>query len=515
MFGTTIAKTLARYGLAGIALALAFPLAAHVTLPKLFTDHMVLQRDEPVHVWGWALRGQKVTVSFRGETESATADAAGRWDVYLSPGSAGGPFDLEVHGTNEITLHDILVGDVWVASGQSNMEMPVSGFDAAAAGGKAAPTKDSAKEIAAANHPQIRLLRLEKQHSAFPLDDVITAKGWQVCAPETVGPFAAVAYFFARDLQAATNVTIGVIQSTWGGTQGAGWVSMETLTSDPDQLPLLADCDARFRNRATETRQINMNKLMDEADRAAGRPVTSTRVRQFPESWRPAGLFNGMIAPLAPLRIKGFLWYQGESDWEVLNGRHYGKLLPALIADWRRTWKQGNLPFLFVQTASHGSAPFAWPPVREAQRRTLAVANTGMATTTDIGDEANVHPANKQDVGLRLSLIARALVYGQPVEFSGPAYRETSSRGNGLQVWFDHANGMTAKGGTLEGFEIAGADHQFVPATAEIRGDAVFVTSAQISKPVFVRYAWRSNPVLTLYNAAGLPASPFTSEQAY
>ncbi len=509
-------KCLAGCCLTGAWMFCSMPLLAQVTLPKLFTDHMVLQRDAPVHVWGWAQPGENVTVSFREKSESATADAAGRWDAYLPPGSAGGPFTMEVHGANAIALRDILVGDVWVASGQSNMEMPVSGWEAGpASGGKAAPMKNSVEEIAAADHSEIRLLRLDKQQSFYPQDDVITAKGWQVCSPETVGFFSAAAYFFARDLYKAINVPMGVIQSTWGGTQGAAWISVQALTDDTNLAPLLGDFDARMRNRATDQRQIDMAKQQAEAARQAGQPAPSSRVRIFPESWRPGGLYNGMIAPLSPLRIKGFLWYQGESDWEVLGGRLYGRLLPALIADWRRAWKQGNLPFLYAQTSTSGSKPLGWPPVREGQRRALSVANTGMAVTTDIGDPENVHPANKQDVGLRLALIARAIVHGQPVEFSGPAYRETSRRGNGLRVWFDHAEGMTAKGGNLGSFEIAGADHQFVPATAEIQGTSVLVSSPQIADPVDVRYAWRSNPELTLYNAAGLPASPFTSEETY
>jgi len=507
------AKCLTTLRVAGAMVLASLPLQAQVVLPKLFTDHMVLQRDAPVHVWGWARQGQTVTVGFRGKSESGTADSAGRWDVNLPPGPAGGPFTLQVRGpSNEIGLSDILVGDVWVASGQSNMEMPVAGWVAGEAGiGKAAPMNNSAREIAAANHPQIRLLKLEKQQSLYPMDDVLTAKGWQVCSPESAGPFAATAYFFARDLQPAIKVPVGVIQSTWGGTQGASWTSMQALTSEAGLLPLLANFDARFRDHATALRQADMEKLSGPAEQKPGKP----RVGKGPEWCRPGGLFNGMIAPLAPLRIKGFLWYQGESDSAVLDGRLYGRLLPALIADWRRAWQQENLPFLYVQIAGHQAVSRGWPAVREGMRRTLTVPNTGMAVAADIGDKLNVHPSNKQDVGLRLSLVARALVYGQQVGHSGPAYRKTTREGSRLRVSFDHAEGMTAKGGVLKGFEIAGADHHFVPATAEIQGDSIFVSNPQIPAPAYVRYAWLSYPEMTLYNAADLPASPFTSEESY
>lgn len=501
--------------LAGAVALLAAPLGAQVTMPKIFTDHMMLQREAPVHVWGWAPHGQKVTANFRGETAGDTADVSGRWDVYFAPGSAGGPFTLEIEGGNQLKIQDILVGDIWVASGQSNMEMPVSGWDAGPAGGKAAPMKDSAKEIAAANYPQIRLLHLNKQQSIYPMDDAVILRGWEACSPETVGHISAAAYFFARDVQAKTKVPMGIIHTTWGGTQGAAWVSTQALMADANLLPVLADYDARFLNRASELRQVEQEKIEAAVAKKEGKPAARSRVRMFPESWRPGGLYNGMIAPLTPLRIKGFLWYQGESDWEVLGGRSYGRLLTALIGDWRRAWAQGDLPFLYVQTASYGAPPLGWPPVREGQRRVLSVANTGMAVTTDIGETNNVHPANKQDVGARLALIALAKVYGQAVEYSGPAYRQTTRECNALRVWFDHAQGMKAKSGTVESFEVAGADHQFVAAKGEIRGDSVLVSSPQVSDPVYVRYAWRSDPVLSLYNSADLPASPFTSEDTY
>lgn len=489
---------------------------AQITMPKVFGNHMVLQREEPVHVWGWASRGESVTVTFRGESETATPDAAGRWDAYLSPGAAGGPFKLVVKGTSEVAFDDILVGDVWVASGQSNMEMPVAGWDAKTAGGRPAPMNDSAKEIAAADHPQIRLLRLEKQHSYYPMDDILTSKGWQVCSPETVGPFSASAYFFARDVQANIKVPIGVIQSTWGGTAGQGWTSLQTLTEDANLLPLFADYDARIRDQATKNRQIDLNRIEEDAARKAGKTASLPRVRTFPESWRPGGLYNGMIAPLTPFRIKGFLWYQGETDWEICNGRHYTRLLTALIGDWRRSWKQGDLPFIYAQASTASATPLGWPPVRECQRRALAVANTGMAVTADIGNEdMNVHPSNKQDVGRRLALIARANVYGEPIEYSGPAYRQTTKHGNTLRIWFDHAKGLKFKNAALDSFEIAGADHQFVPATAEIRGESIIVSSPKVASPIYVRYAWKTNPSMTLYNDAGLPASPFTSEEAF
>lgn len=502
-----------RWGLFGAVLWLASPLAAQVRLARVFTDHMVLQRDSPVHVWGWARKGQEVHATFRGESLRTEADASGRWDVFFSRGAAGGPFTLTVRGPNEIVLNDILAGDIWLASGQSNMEMPVAGWGAQAAGGKAAPLRDSAEEIKAANHPRIRLFRVGKRQSEYPLDDIGAATGWEPCTPETVGAFSAAAYFFARDVQAAVDVPIGLIQATWGGTPGVAWTSMQALTTDANLLPLLADHEERIRDRASELRRMEQEKL----DEKSGLPPPAERRRRYSAAWQPATLFNGMIAPLTPLRIKGFLWYQGESDWVIRGGRLYGKLLPALIGDWRRAWQQGDIPFLFAQISAfaHIETPTAWPCVREGQRRALSVANTGMAVTADIGDADNVHPANKQDVGKRLSLIARGMVYGQAAGYSGPAYRETTRDGNRLRAWFDHAEGLRARDGKLDGFEVAGSDRVFVPAVAEIGDGYVSVGSAQVPAPVWVRYAWQANPTLTLFNAAGLPASPFTSEESY
>jgi sialate O-acetylesterase len=254
-------------------------------------------------------------------------------------------------------------------------------------------------------------------------------------------------------------------------------------------------------------------KREDAEARGAGRPLPRHDWHPDPASWAPAALFNGMVAPHVGYAIKGAIWYQGESNSRVAFAPMYGKIFPALIRDWRAQWRQGDFPFLFVQIANYKSdARETWAVIRDAQRRTLSVANTAMAVTIDIGDPDNVHPADKQTVGARLALAARALAYGEKVEYSGPLFRQATPEGGGMRVWFDHAEGLVAKGGTLQGFEIAGDDGRFVSASARVEGDSVVVSNPEVAAPRYVRYGWANAPVVNLYNAADLPASPFTSE---
>jgi sialate O-acetylesterase len=279
-------------------------------------------------------------------------------------------------------------------------------------------------------------------------------------------------------------------------------------------MPVFAEW-ASFSNEQAETaRLIEAEKAEDEAARKGNLPLPKHPWRPDPVSWEPAALFNALVAPALNFHIKGVIWYQGESNASEERAALYEKVFPALIADWRAHWHEGDFPFLFVQIANFkAGSPVAWPMVREAQRRTLAVANTAMAVTIDIGDPDNVHPADKQDVGARLALAARKLAYGEDVEFSGPAYREVAPEGNNLRVWFDHAGGLMAKGDALKGFEVAGKDRHFEQANARIEGHSVVVSCDAVPNPQFVRYGWASAPVVNLYNGAGLPASPFTSEE--
>ena len=473
---------------------------------------MVLQRGMPVHVWGWADVGEKVSVTFRGETKSAVTDGGGFWEVYLSRGVAGGPFALVVRGSNTVTLDDILVGDVWIASGQSNMQIPMNGFPPAAA------INNAEKEIAAAKYPQIRLLQIAQTSSLYPLDDATLASPWKACTPETVRTFSAVGYFFARDVQATEKVPIGIVDSTWGATPAESWTSLPALTSRADLLPFLGAYAEMMRGRAKDLRQIDIEKAAAERAKAGGQPPPKHVARRNVLSWQPGGLYNAMIAPLTPMAIKGVIWYQGEANRYSDRAGLYDQLFPVLIQDWRRAWGEGDFPFLYVQLSSwmeEAGALESIAVVREAQRRTLALRNTAMAVSADIGDPHNIHAGNKQDVAARLTLAARALAYGEAVEYSGPEFRQVTRSDSSLRVWFDHAKGLRSKNGQLPDFEVAGSDRHFLPAQAHIDRETVIVEASSVSSPQYVRYAWQPNPQMTLQNDAGLPASPFSSDDRY
>lgn len=483
---------------------------AQIQLAKLFSDHMVLQRRSPIHIWGWAGSQEAVQVKFRGETQATIADATGQWEVFLRPSEAGGPFTLEVSGSNSILLNDILVGDVWIASGQSNMAMPVSGW------GASMPIKDSLNEIAAANYPTLRFLTVAENASTYPLDDAPIASPWQSCNPNTAGAFSAVAYFFARDLQQIEKIPIGIIVTAWGGTPIESWTSVRALSEEPSLMPVFGLSDAMNRKRALEIRIIAHEAKEDEALRISGKVPPSRLSHRNILSWQPGALFNGMVAPLNPLPIRGVIWYQGESNTDPDRAPLYTKTFTTMINDWRREWHDPSLPFLFVQISSFARAePSSWSVVREAQRHALQLASTAMVVSADVGDPSNVHPANKQAVGARLALAARAVAYGESIEFSGPLYHSHEAADGRITVWFDHADGLKSVGDKVIGFELAGNDRKFVNASASIAGKSVVVESPAVKRPVYVRYAWAAAPLMNLINSAGLPASPFTSEEDY
>ena len=476
-------------------------------LPGMIGSHMVLQRDKPIHIWGWSDPGEKVAVALRGNSRSAAGDSLGNWSVFLPPEAAGGPYQLTVTAANQIVLDDVLIGDVWFASGQSNMEMPLKGFAFAA-------VKDSAAEVAQAAQPRMRLLHIPQKVADFPLRN--SGASWTVCSPETAAGFSAVAYFFGRELAGRERVPIGLIDATWGGTVAEAWMSLQAISADAALMPVFATRAQMMRTQAEITAILAREKREDMAAQQAGQAPPKHTWRPDPASWAPAALFNGMIAPQTAYTIKGVIWYQGESNSKLAFAPMYARIFPALIADWRAQWHQGDFPFLFVQISNFVSdATENWPIIREAQRRSLSVANTAMVVTTDIGDPDNVHPADKQTVGARLALAARALVYDENVEYSGPLYRQVTPEGDAVRVWFDHANyGLVAKGGTLQGFEVAGDDGHFVSATARIDGMTVLVGNPGVAEPKYVRYGWANAPVVNLFGATGLPASPFTSEDA-
>lgn len=500
------------HGLLGVvALGLgAWVCQAEVRLPHVISDHAVLQRGRPIHIWGWASPGAHLQVEFHQQRVAAEVNNIGKWSLWLAPEAAGGPYVLSITGDGpETRVNDLLVGDVWFASGQSNMEMPLSGFPPTAS------VKDAAKEIAASTNPRIRLLLVEERSSDFPLNDL--EESWTLCTPETAKDFSAVAYFFGREIAARENVPIGLIDSSWGGTPADSWISMDTLGTNAELFPAFAS-RARFADKLTDVDDVIEAELREDAEaKAAGKAAPDHPWHPYETSWLPAGLFNGMVAPYIDYTIKGFLWYQGEANSSFERAPAYRTLFPALIADWRAQFKQGNLPFLYAQISSYNSPGENWGEIRDAQRRALTVTNTAMAVTTDVGDYNNVHPADKQTVAFRLALAARAMVYGERLAYQPPLFRETTMElqadgTTALRVWFDHADGLTANGKPITGFEVAGVDHKFVAAQARLDGETVVVSSVAMAHPVYVRYAWPSYFGGALYNAAELPASTFNSD---
>ena len=619
-------------------------------LHPLFTDHMVLQRELPAPVWGWAAPGCEIKVSLAGKTATAKADEAGRWQVKLGPFPAGGPHALRVEGTQTVILQDVLVGDVWICSGQSNMEMGMGGVN------------KSQQEIAAADHPKIRLFTVPKRVSLRPQE--LVSSQWQVCSPQTVAGFSAVGYFFGRDLNKTLDVPIGLIHTSWGGTVAEAWTSAEALNTMDDFQPAVSQfqqlaaalesgtdkfdeqlakwwrendpgsaeglgwadparktADWKTMNLPTAWEQAGLpdfdgvvwfRKEFDLPESAAGQdgtlslgPVddidttwvngvrvggmstwTDLRVYKVPGRILKAGrnvvavrvldtggaggicgqadqlrfepggngkpiplagpwqykastslaqtkpvpqrldnnpnvttvLYNGMIAPLLPYGVKGAIWYQGESN----AGRplQYRTLLPTMIRDWRSRFGVGEFPFLIVQLANfmgvqQQPAESGWAELREAQLlTTLKDPRCGLAVAIDIGEANDIHPRNKQDVGARLALAARGIAHGQSIEYSGPVFKSMDVADGKARLRFEHlGGGLVAKGGgPLKGFAIAGADKRFVFAEAKIDGDAVVVSSPEVSQPVAVRYGWANNPVCNFCNQAGLPASPFRTD---
>ena len=619
-------------------------------LHPLFTDNMVLQRGVADPVWGWAKPGQTVTVAVNGQTAQAVADANGKWLAKIGPFKAGGPYNLIVTGGQTVTLGNVMIGDVWICSGQSNMEMGIGAINAP-------------DDIAKANNPNIRLFSVPKAVAMAPRD--LTTGNWDVCTPETVskggwGGFSAVGYFFGKNLQETQKVPIGLIHTSWGGTIAEAWTSAEALKANlPEFVPAVEQVEAAAKNQTTASfaqqmadwwkkndpgtaanwqatdfnsaawKSMNLPASWENAglpdfdgvgwfrkevtvpDAWAGKdlmlhlgpvddndstffngtPVGSTEGWQAPRDYKIPGnlvkagknviavrvldtgggggiygdaaamkleaagqapiplagawsykdsvalaktapapaqingnpnvttvLYNGMIAPLVPFGIKGAIWYQGESN--AGRGKQYQTLLPTMIKDWRNRFGVGDFPFFIVQLANF-MAPHdqpgesAWAELREAQSLTAqTLPKTGLAVAIDIGDAADIHPKNKQEVGRRLALAAQGIAYGDKIEYSGPIYDSMKIEGGKIRLKFTHAAGIAAKGGAkLLGFAIAGADKKFVWADAVIDGQDVVISAATVEKPSAARYNWADNPNGNLVNAAGLPAVPFRTDK--
>lgn len=498
-----------KWAILAVALITCAPhLQANVVPNRLFSDNAVLQRDKNVPVWGTADDGEKITVEFAGQKVETVAQG-GRWKVVLDPmpASAEGR-TMTIRGKNTLTVKNVLVGEVWLCSGQSNMEASMNWLY------KFSPEK--AAILAAANDPLIRILRVPRRDVDEPQMDAVTQ--WNACGPDSVADFSCVAYFFGRDLRKQLGVPIGLIGSYEGGTPAEAWIDRATLSSEPDFNALLkaqakreAECDLAKLEEANKKIRIDYEAAAAKA-LAEKKPKPSGPFLNLPpnqDKQRPACLYNGMIAPLQPYAIRGVIWYQGESNSEA--PRLYRKLFPALIESWRKQWGLGEFPFLFVQIAPCKR----WSPgLREAQLLTWkSTPNTGMVVTTDVGDANDSHPKQKEPVGQRLALAARALAYGEKLEYSGPEYDKMSIRQNHAIIHFKHTGGgLVAKDGELRGFFVAGSDGNFWPAKAEIKAGTVEVSCAEVPAPIAVRYGWANAPDVNLCNKEGLPASPFRTD---
>ena len=487
-----------------LLLTLALAAQAEVKLHNLFTDDMVLQRNASVSIWGWADADEEVTVEFRDQKVKAK-NKNGKWEAKLKPLKAGGPDQLTVKSARKgqpeqtaATLSRVMVGEVWIASGQSNMEWPMRA------------SFQPETEIPQARNARLRLYTVPKLKAETPRDNI--EGRWVECTAETVAGFSAVAYYFARDLQKVLGVPVGIIHTSWGGSPAEVWMSRDVLAKDTEYKRDILDASeagfARFQQSLTTFKQ------QQETAKQEGKEFK----KQAPRApWRATELYNGMIAPLIPFTIKGAIWYQGESNagraWQ------YRLLFQDMIKNWRRDWGLGNFPFLLVQLAPFKAiksepAESDWAELREAQALAVKeLPKVGMAVITDVGDEKDIHPKKKEPVGARLALAARAIAYGEDIVYSGPVYKSMKVKDNEAVLSFEHVgSGLEVRGGELKGFAIAGEDRKFVWGNARIDGDKVVVTHPDIARPAAVRFGWADYPVVNLWNKDGLPASPFRTD---
>lgn len=500
-----------RSACAGTLLA-AVAAQADVRLHPLFTDHTVLQQGKPVPVWGWADPGEKVTVQFAGQSVSTVTDAGGRWSVKLkSLKATAASRTLQVTGKNSLNVEDVVVGEVWVCSGQSNMEWPMSR--------SANPEAD----IQSSANPLLRLFTVQKATSQLPLANFNNPANhsWSLSAPESVRGFSAVAYYFGRDLQKSLGVPVGLIHTSWGGSPAEAWTSPAALRENHIYArDILPNSINTLRNRKAAMAKWEADR---DAAVAAGKPAPG---KPF-AGWLPGDLYNAMIEPLLPYGIAGAIWYQGESNagraWQ------YRSLFADMISDWRRAFGQGDFPFLAVQLApwdknrkrsiediTKEPGESDWAELREAQNHAARVLrNVGVAVITDVGDKDDIHPTQKQPVGARLALLALRINHNRRGPAQGPVYNSKSSADGKLILNFNEVAGglKSLNGAQLTGFAIAGEDRKWHWAQAEIRGNhQVVVSCPDVPKPVAVRYGWSDFPVVNLANGAGLPASPFRTD---
>tara|TARA_Y100000588_G_scaffold371969_1_gene443982 strand:- start:12116 stop:13687 length:1572 start_codon:yes stop_codon:yes gene_type:complete len=496
-------------------LAITPVLTANLALPSIFGDHMVLQRNQENRVWGWGEEGEKVSVSINGQKHSTKANKKGRWEITLKPMTAGGPYKMKIDGyKNEFYFDDILVGEVWICSGQSNMQWNVHKTDSAEL------------DIITANYPEIRLISVPQVGTHKAKDDFNGQ--WARCTPDLVKDFSAVGYFFGKRLYHALNVPIGLIDNAWGGSAADAWIRRDALEDNERYDELMAwwenyentyDDDIAQAQRRVEQKTFNETLKAWRDNGSQGQRPRAPRNLLYGNQ-RPGNIYNGVLHPTIGYGIRGAIWYQGESN--ASRAYQYRDLFPLLIQHWRDEWEQGNFPFYYVQLADFrgeesepGNAD--WPELREAQSMTMErLVNVGQAVIIDIGEGRDIHPRNKQMVANRLARWALARDYGFEIQYQSPTYQSMKAEGNKIILSFDHVGQGLYSFDTPEpqGFSIAGKDKKFVWADAEISSpNEVTVWSDQVSKPVAVRYAWANNPVCNMYSRDGLPMTPFRTDK--
>lgn len=503
-----------RFASSLVCIGMSSVVQAAIKLPALFGNGMVLQRDLPATVWGSAEPGEKVTVEVAKQMQRAVADKAGTWRVTFQPLSPGEPLKIAIRASSGslITLENVLVGDVWLCSGQSNMEFRV---------GRSATSRQA---IENANIPSIRIFKVATAKADTPQTD---CKGsWETSSPRSIPDFSAVAFFFGRKLNEELKVPIGLIQSTRGGTRIESWTSRRAMEAQPDlkfvldrerRMYAAAPADQRKFDAAMQQWDLDAKTAEQRKENPPTRPTPDLSIQEYNY---PARLYNGMIAPLTQFPIRGVIWYQGEAN--VGQPDEYRTLLPTMIQDWRSAWANSNLPFGFVQLPPYGkiqsdpNETAARAELREAQLLTLEQTHdTGMAVTMDVGDIESNHPIRKQEVGERLARWALAKVYRRnDVIASGPVLKSAKVEGNAIRLSFDPVTGplRPADSAELRGFTVAGDDRKFAFATAQIDGNDLLISAPSVAKPVAVRYGWAFNPICNLVNDQGLPASPFRTD---
>ncbi|GGF04684.1 9-O-acetylesterase [Flavobacterium limi] len=484
---------------------LQFSIKAQVKLPALVSDNMVLQQNAKVNLWGWASPNEKINIELGWQNNSIEiiADLAGNWKVGVdTPQGSEKAYSITINASNKIVLNNILIGEVWICSGQSNMYFPVGKEEGTWKTG----VKNYEEEIVKANFPNIRLFTVLTNASPKPLDDV-TGR-WALCSPESIKTFSAVAYFYGRDLHQKLNVPIGLISTSWGGTKAEAWTSQNVLEGNPDFLTILEE-DAK--NEKVYQEKLEAYYLNLKNEQLANNGLKTELKKPKKEANKTSYvLYNAMLHPLINYTMKGVIWYQGESNSG--KAQLYQTLFPAMVKNWREDWKQGDFPFYYVQITPHKGQT---PEIREAQLLSLKlISNSGMAVTTDVGDINNIHPIDKQTVGHRLALIALAKTYNEDkLVYSGPIYDHMKIKKNKIQLFFNYAeSGFKKTNENLKEFEIAGDDKTYYPAVAKIDGKTIVVSSDKVKNPKSVRFAWKAVPEPNLFNGENLPASPFRTD---